>query len=64
MALSYEQGRHMLCSKLFSDFTIVCGAHIFKVHRLALYPKSAFFQTCIGGGFKVACYLPRSYVTS
>lgn len=42
---------------LFSDFTITCKGHIFKVHKTVLYTQSQYFRTLLTGPFKVIPHL-------
>lgn len=38
----------------FSDFTIVCGAKEYKVHRVIISSHSKYFARCCSGDFQEA----------
>lgn len=38
----------------YSDFTIVCGSNIYRVHRAILCPQSGFFERLCQSNFKEA----------
>ncbi|EGP89005.1 uncharacterized protein MYCGRDRAFT_17373, partial [Zymoseptoria tritici IPO323] len=41
-----------LASSQLSDFKIICGAHVFNVHKIILAAQSDYFEAVICGGFK------------
>lgn len=45
---------------LFSDFTITCKGHTFKVHKTVLYTQSEYFRKLLTGPFKVTIFSSRS----
>lgn len=46
-----QEMAHSLGTGRFSDFTIKCGPHRFRVHRVILVAKSTFFRGLITNGF-------------
>lgn len=37
----------------FSDFTLVCDGHEFKLHRVVVCPQSLVIAAALSGGFQV-----------
>lgn len=52
------EGKALLKSGDHCDYTITCGGHEFKVHKIIIASKSKFFKVCTDGNFKVRplCY--------
>ena len=53
-SLSAEQGLSLLKDPKFSDTTIICGDHSFKVHKVIVCSASPFFARCLEGNFREA----------
>ena len=53
-SLSVDQGLSLLKDSKFSDMTIICGDHSFKVHKVIVCSASPFFAKCLEGNFKEA----------
>ena len=53
-SVSTEQGLSLLQDPKYSDMTIVCGGHNFKVHKVIVCSTSPFFAKCLDGDFKEA----------
>ena len=52
--LKAEQGFDLLKSGRYSDLTITCGGHLFKVHKAVICPQSQFFAACLRSKFTEA----------
>ena len=51
-SISAEQGISLLKDPKFSDMTVVCGEHIFRVHKAIICSAFPFFAKCLESAFK------------